>query len=441
MLAILTTTGRVLWRHWPALLVWFIAGITARYFIIQLAGWIGGHVATFGMLLLPLAVLARLVSFVGMFLVVREALRNLQAIAPVPESARERRTMFLGSLMASILPFFAVYTAAGHLREDAAEYARIALDVASGIGFLAAVTGGEVADSDVALEVSLGPWTLLIIAIAFSGRWAWKKWSAKLPRVTALLAVYLEVIWIAFAVALISDAVESVSGWVDRRVAMVWLADVRAWVGEQLVPLAWIWDGIEWLLGEIGAIVIQPLAWLMIAGVIYGQTIVAEKLRIEHAMIARAKARAERVPGVIRRRTAELGDELASRFKPMGRALLLMWRAGPVLITGYILLYTLVLAIQPLLERGIVTLIGPHELTFWVTFSTLIATAPILIAEPVRIAIVAGAYDATLKATRPARVAAQDGSIENRTNLPSWPVPPVPPSVGESTLPSAPTSL
>lgn len=480
----LRATGRVLWRHWPALLVWFVAGIVARYAIIQVAGFIGGHSSTIGMLILPLAVLARLISFVGMFLVVRDGLRNLQAIAPVPEDARERRTAFVGALMASILPFYAVYAAAGNLREDVVGYAHIALAVSFGNNLSAAVGGREVTDQDVALEVTPGPWVLLIIGLAYAGRWAWKKWADGLPRFAALVAVYLEVVWVAFAVALIGDATSAARNWVDTRVAMAWLAGVREWIGEQLAPLAAVWDAIGWLLGEAGDIILQPLAWLMIAGVIYGQTIVAEKLRIENRLLERARARAERVPSAIRRRAGDLGDELTARFRPIGRAIVLMWRAGPVMIAVYVLLYTVVLALDPLGRLAIVSLIGPQEMVVWSTFSTLIAVAPLLIAEPARMALVSAAYDSTLKATRTAHaeesealaeeiaqdamaqpalpavaevpipaepVAAgapadaapplpsdQDGSISNRTNLPSLPVPP---SSGSSSSPSSPKPL
>ncbi|MFE6997046.1 hypothetical protein ACFVAE_13860 [Microbacterium sp. NPDC057659] len=435
MLAILSSTGRVLWRHWPALLLWFIAGITARHFIIQVAGTVGGHSATLGMLILPLGVLARLVSFVGMFLVVRDALQNLQVIAPDAETGRERRTMFMSSLLTSILPFFAVYAAAGNLKEDAAEYARIALDVDRGIDLQRAVDGLALTDADVGTTVSLGPTTALIALVAFAGRWAWKKYSAKLPSPFAVVAVYLEVVWVAFAVALIGDATSALTSWMDHRVAVVWLTDIREWVSGSLTPVAWIWDGIEWLLGAAGGIILQPLAWLMIAGVIYGQTIVAEKLTIENQLIARARARAERVPSALRRRAGDLRDELTARFKPIGRAILLMWRAGPVMIASYVLLYTIVLALKPLLEWSIVSLIGPQEPRLWWTVGTLITMAPLVLAEPVRIALVSGAYDRTLKATRravenapqsaallpgdepaPEAADAQDGSITNLTN-------------------------
>ena len=149
------------------------------------------------------------------------------------------------------------------------------------------------------------------------------------------------------------------------------------------------------------------------------------------------------------------------------------------MIAAYVLLYTVALALEPLGRLAIVSLIGPQELVVWSTFSTLIATAPLLIAEPARVALVSAAYDSTLKATRSARAEEsevlaeeiaqdaaaqpaqpavaevpipveppisaepplgpdQDGSISNRTNLPSMPVPP---SSGSSSSPSLPKPL
>lgn len=419
MLAILSTTGRVLLRHWPALLAWFLGGMLARYLIVELAGFVGGYSATVGMLILPLAVLARLVSFVAMFLLVRDALRNLEAVAPSPDDPRSRRQVFLSSLFASILPFFAVYAAWGHLREDFRDYGLRALSEASNASAAVVFRGGEVADREVATEVSFSLGTLVIIAVAFAGRWAWKRWAGRLPRVLSLLAVYLEVVWVFFAVALISEVLGTISGWVDSRVAVVWVQDLRAWLADQLAPVAWVWDAIEWLLGEAGGILFQPLAWLTVAGVIYGQAIVAERLRIEHRLLERAKARAERVPSAIRRRIGDLVDEATSRFRSIGRAVLLMWRAGPVMIAGFVLLYTAVLALAPLLEIGVAALVGPHDAQFWAWTGGLFALLPLLIVEPLRVALVAGAYDRSLLALRGGmpEATADQGSIENLTNV------------------------
>ena len=62
---------RALARRWPELLAWYLAGWAARLMLIQFAGWAGSTNSLIGLSLLPLAVLARLASYIGMFLVLR----------------------------------------------------------------------------------------------------------------------------------------------------------------------------------------------------------------------------------------------------------------------------------------------------------------------------------------------------------------------------------
>ncbi|NYD54417.1 hypothetical protein [Microbacterium pseudoresistens] len=418
MPTILRSTGRVLLMHWPLLLAWFLGGTLARYGAIELSGFAGAHWSVGGLLLLPLAVLARLISFVGMFLVVRDGLRELQSIAPLPESGRERRATFVQSLLAGILPFFAVYAAWGMLRDDTEAYAMRALDVHTGLGwqaFAEAIENGtsvpEPAEQWSALDAGIGPWTLLIIAAAFALRWAWKRWQSGLPRAFALVAVYLEAVWVFFFVWTVKDITVAVGEWASHRAAVVWFEGLRDAIAERVAVLGAIWDGVAWLLGQAGGVLLQPLAWLTVAGVIYGQAIAVEKLRLAERYLAEnrfggryvagARARYAKVPEWTRKRMGDLGKEFTSRFQPVWRSVRLMWRAGPIPIATYVLLYTVVLALEPLLRTAIIRLVGPHDLySFWIVADGLLFLLVPLIVEPVRIAVVASAYDATLGALR-----------------------------------------
>lgn len=60
----LRTFGRILARHWPALMAWYLGGEALHRVLIELAGFVGGHTTLGGLLLLPLAVAARLVAYV-----------------------------------------------------------------------------------------------------------------------------------------------------------------------------------------------------------------------------------------------------------------------------------------------------------------------------------------------------------------------------------------
>lgn len=397
MLGILTTTGRVLLRHWPALMAWYLAGVLVQYVIAQVAGFIGATSATLGFLVLPIGILARLVSLVAMFLVLRDGLRNLQEVAPLPDEPAERRRTFVSALLAGILPFFAVYWAQGLLREDINAYSIRALEVRTGIIFTAGANGdGPVSDQDTVLNLPFTVWTVSIIVLAFAGRWAWSRWSAKLSTWLSPVAVYFEVVWVFFSVILLGDLFDTVKAWVDGRAAMALLEDVRENVLNAVAPLRWLWEGLGWVLSEAGPVLIAPLAWLTIAGVVFGQAIVAEKLRLENELISRVRQHATAIPNPVVRRLKDLGEELGARFRPIGRAILLMWRAGPLLVASYALLYVAVKALESYLSFGITRLIGPHEFLTWAIILPVVSLVPLLIAEPLRIAVISGAYDATL---------------------------------------------
>lgn len=419
MFDILRATGRVLWMHWPALLAWFLGATLARQLLLEAAGIVGGHSATWGLLILPLAVLARLIGFVGMFLVVRDGLRTLQSISPLPASARERRADFMATLLASVLPFFAVYTAQKELNVDVIAYANRALEERLG------QIGSEDYDAtsgDVVLNLTFNVWTILIIVLAVAGRLAWNRWGDRMPKASALLALYLEVVWVFFSLLLLMQAVDAGVVWLGTRVFTVWVADLRTWIAGQFVPLEWMLQGLDWLFEHAGRVILEPLVWLAVAGVVYGQAIASGRLRVQARLGERVRAGVDRVPAAVRDRVASLTTELRSRAVVMGQALLLLWRSGPIVIASYLLLYSVAKAIEPVLGFALVRLIGPHELTFWFGVTTTLTLIPMVIAEPIRVSVIAAAYDTSLHALGPADAgragAPVQGSTENLAKAP-----------------------
>lgn len=400
-------SARLLLAHWPALMAWYLAGVLANYVIVQVAGWVGAYTALGGLMIMPLAILARLVGFVAMMLVLRDGMTHLAALAPAPATPAERRRRFLDALLAGVLPFFAFYAAWGLLREDMAAYTARALEIQTENRFASILTGAVIDTSGTVDTLQWEPLTIALIVVAFAGRWAWQRYRAKLPRAVALVAVYLETVWVFLTVYLISDLFGAVSAWVQTRQAMQWVADARAWVGEFFVPVAWIWDGVIWLLGEAGGIILLPVAWLTIAGVVYGQAIAAARPEVPLGRAAVLRDRYRRIPQRVRRRLGDLGGQLVARFRPIGGALVLMWRAGPVLIAGYVLVYAVVVALEGLLQVVTTRLIGPHDFAgFWTVVAAFVFVPVALIVEPIRIALVGAAYDRVLARLSPAETVA-----------------------------------
>lgn len=394
---IVVQAGRLLRAHWPALLAWFLAGILARYVVIEIAGFVGAYTAVGGMLLLPLAILARLISFVAMFLVLRDGMRQLGRIAPAPHDPAGRRRAFVDALLGGILPFFAFYAARGYLSEDVSAYLTRGLEVQAG-EILGTLDTGETITTEATLtDLQLGPITAVMVVVAYAGRWAWKRHRARLPASLSIVAVYLEAVWVFVSVTLIAQLLGGLRGWVDGRQAMAWVTDARAAIGEAFAPVAWLWQGVDWLVRELGGVILVPMAWLTIAGVIYGQAVVAQAPRLSSPRLERVRKRMGKIPGQARRRLSDVGKDLTGRFRSIWNAVVLMWQAGPVLIGGFVLLYTLVQALTTVLGIGFTRALGPHDFqSFWAVFGPLLfLVVPILI-EPLRLSIVASAYDSTI---------------------------------------------
>lgn len=415
MLSILTQTLRLVARRWPQLLAWFLAGWLARYLLIELAAQVGATFALGGLLLLPLAILARLVSFVAMFLVLRDDMPNLRRLAAssLPETGRDRRAAFLDAVLVSILPFFAFYYAWGMLRDDFFAYSGRALELY--LYFRGDPTAvGRIPYSDID-RLEFDALTIGIIVAAFAGRWALKRWRERIPRWTALVGVYLEAVWVFLTVYLIAGALGSFTSWWEGRQALAWLAAARDWVSGLAAPLGWIWDGVEWILGQVGDIVLQPIAWLAIAGVIYGRAIAARAVALpEDERVDAVRRRYASVPARVRRRLGDVSGQITARFRPLGRAFVLIWHAGAIPMGLFILGYTVVMALQGWLRWGITGLIGPQDVEgFWYIIDAAVILAVVAITEPLRIAVVAAAYDHALGGLTPAEEAVLEAPVED----------------------------
>ncbi len=399
----LATTGRLLAAHWPALLAWYLAGVVAHYAAIQLAGFVGAWSDLGGALLLPLAPLAKLTAYVAMLLVVREGLRHLGALAPLPLDSAERRRDFGRALLGGIVPFVAFYTAYSYLENDMWEFIGRALAVRSEhafdhIDFANPDLSGSPREWDyVPGELIVSPVSLTVVAVAFAARWMLGR--ARLKKIGWLtpLGVYLEALWVTVSLMLVLDLVGIVTGWVEGRMAIVWLADARVWLADMLFPIVWAWDALIWLIGEAGAVILLPVAWLAVAGSIYGHAVAAKAPELSSGF-GHVRRRYERLGAPVKRVVRDTSTLATSRFAPIARAVVLMWRAGPVLIGGYVLLYAIVTALEPLLLWLQTRIIGPQDFqTFWLAVGNAVRRIPDILLQPVLIAVVAAAYDATLR--------------------------------------------
>ncbi|MCB8045676.1 hypothetical protein JM654_20585 [Microbacterium oxydans] len=88
------------------------------------------------------------------------------------------------------------------------------------------------------------------------------------------MAVYYRGRWVFFSVMVLGDIFDAIKAWVDSRAAMAYLETVGRASSTPWLPALAV-GRIGWVLSEAGPVLLAPLAWLTIAGVVFGQAIVA----------------------------------------------------------------------------------------------------------------------------------------------------------------------
>jgi hypothetical protein len=152
--------GALYVRYWPQLAACYLLGLLGRRGAIELAAWAGHDNDLWASLIMPLAGIARLGSYVAMFLVLRHGVPVLAALP--------RRPLRQIDLFATVIvPFFAIYLAWQMFREDWLAFESRALDYR--IGEAMATPGVAELHPD-ALPVTATTW--VVIGVALAARYA-----------------------------------------------------------------------------------------------------------------------------------------------------------------------------------------------------------------------------------------------------------------------------
>lgn len=393
------TALRVLRGCWPALLAWFLAGWAARALLIRLAGYVGDQNSVAGLLLLPLAILAELAAFVGMFLAVRRELPHLErADDPGPgEIAPSRLSRASETLLAAILPFFLLYIAWNLIRQDLIDYGSASLVQSD-------FSGGTPYD------VPFDALTVGLVIVAFVIRWLLGRFAERLPRWTAAVATYLEAVWVLIALVLAQQLLGLAGEWFATRRMFGWAVDAWAVLREQAAWIGTAFDGIGWTIGQIGTVVGLPLAWLAVASIVYFGSM-PRVGRPSPAVVSTASARWQRMPVWLRKVAEWLSSGFLDRWRPVALAARLIWRSGPVTIGIYVLAWAVVTIGGTWLQSGIYRLVGPHDTGWWYGASDVVGLIAATITTVLQIAIVAAAFDTALRSDAAQRLVEEAGEL------------------------------
>lgn len=386
---------RLAGRSWPLLLVWFLGGWIVRWVLIRIAAELGAIDATLGLLVLPLAVLARLVSYIGMFLVLRRSMPAFTRLARgnvTDDSAEEVALGFRDILLSSVLVFFTLYSAMDLMRQDVLQYAGLAIE--SDNFFTYADSGNTV------LSVTATPASVAVAVIAFVGRFLLKRLRSRLPRWTSIVTVYLEAVWVFIAVNVLSSLFSVVPEWIDRRQFVRSLDEFRQLLVENSVTLRLAWDGASWVWNSSSEIVFLALSWLLVAGVVYVRSLATSVLELRRRGRPRGAATGgglSSVPVALARRARPLFDDVIEIAKPLLVSARVIWRGGVVFLAVYVFAYALWVCVGDWVLAGIYSAIGPHPYRWWMATDQPIGFLIDLLVEPVRISLLAVAFDVCLR--------------------------------------------
>jgi hypothetical protein len=382
---VLYTALRVLTRCWPALLAWFLLGWTIRALIIRGGGYLLNIDENFGLLVLPLAILAMLAGYVGMFLAVRRELPHLGRLDDVErgEIAATPVRKWRDSLLAAILPFFLLYVAWNLIRDDVTDL------------FFASTQQENFWDKE-ASDGSIPIASLVILGVAFVLRWLLGRFASRLPRWTSILATYLEAVWVLVALFTVRELLAGFGGWLSTRRMFAWAVDGWAAIREAFAWIGVIGDGIAWAVSQVGTLIGLPLAWLAIASIVYFGTM-PRSTRPGLATVRAASERWSRLPVWVRRLGSALTSGFADRWRPVSLAARLIWRSGPIAMGTYLLAFAVITAGSEWLRLLVYQALGPHETGWWMGASDAVELGVDAAIAVLQVAVVAAAFDHALR--------------------------------------------
>ena len=411
---LLVSTGRVLWNHWPQLLGIYLLGASARSGFLWLAFWASKYSATLGLLILPVAPLATLVALVLMMRVCIESLPALQDQQETSRSSRIGHDFILAA--AVMLPFLTVYGMQGLLLEDSHTYVH---DVTLDEFLTEFVPDGE------RLSYATG-WLLfaMIVGALVLRRLIALTRVARRFATVAVIAAYLEALWMVSLAKAMSAQLTLLMTWVTQRAfidALLrrWDAFVR-WTG---VVGEWIGAAIgwgSWFVGSVTLLLLLPVAWLALGAHVCQENLGESELttpsmaEIQERIGVRVRARVV-VSSWVEKVVAQLVDPIIDPIEEAWAGLRRVISAGMVPTTVFCVAFIGLNQLQLALARAAHQLMGPQEVLLAVAIEPYLMLGVRSVYFVVTIAVLAAAVNCVALAhpRRPRRALVSDRSAEN----------------------------
>jgi hypothetical protein len=419
----------ILWvQYLPQLLACYLLGYLGRYGAIELAAWAGYDNDFWAAAIMPLAGMARLASYVAMFLVLRPALPVLSTF-----STRNLREVNIFSTV--IVPFFAIYLAWQMFREDWLAFEARALLRRIDASATAALNPPAAPTEVEPGSLPVGTSTVVLIGAALVLRYVLSWTKDRLPTWMVPVRVYVDALWVFLVLSYsVNEGLTLLINpgrWLSERRIVVWFNTTREQLFSHFSLLETAWDTVMWAIRTVFGGAAVPLIWLAVAGIVYGVTAKVDWRDAARAVAGqrattvldraapvqqRVSGRLRAVPKSFREKARDHAVGRLGKFRPIVDSLRLILHGGVLALSLYVLAY-LGLAWLDMsgsfyraqigdgyLFRGIAWLIGPQPWMFWFDVGGTISLVLHALIEPLRMCLVAATFAYCLE-----RVRAQTG--------------------------------
>ncbi|MBG0813775.1 hypothetical protein [Planomonospora sp. ID82291] len=383
-----------------SLVLWFSAGRAVRAALM----WAGTELAhgdhrqvrlVITTLIFTLIVLNELVVMVGMLHAVRGALREIRVRRSEDEGADES---LFGALNRTTLLFATIYLAWSFHREDAQEFT--SLDIMKRIdqdlqGSLAGIEG-EAGTILIGLDVRISA-GIAVAAYILKTLSAWLYMNGKV-RGGGVLTAFFELGFAYYGLTALFAFAASRSDWLDDRAVVTAVKDRFEDLEKTLPWWKGFWEGVGDLWPLLVDALIEPLAWLAVAALVYGAFAEDTRAVVRGTRLERVADRVERTH--VLTRTTMIGATVGfrDRWIPPVNAFRLASRGGAALFGVFCLCYVALQVGADYADRSIRALVGSDFPFFWTLFDTPVAFTVDLVVGVLTVCLLAATFD--IAATR-----------------------------------------
>jgi hypothetical protein len=417
---------RLWWKNLVPLLTWFLAGYIAFMLATQGAIWLQVHQhKNFAIGLFSAGVLAQLVAVVGMIRTIAGSLYRWRDAAAGPgETTDPTQRRLLELLSITLLPLIAVWSAWGILDARLDIYAGFYLSSEGSFEHPFKLGGGAWKAYLPAIAVLL---VLRRMAEGVDDRWP--------SRSVKLLQVWVEAFFALLVVIVAPPAISTAKNWIEGREAWFFTTDrwesLTEWFAGISIPIP---DGLEFLWGVFHETlwplfkegVADPLTWLAITTVVFGHRALSagsfvRGTRLESRIGTQSSASQGRAAAIAGKAPDLVLGGLKEKFIPTLNAFRLLVRVGPVFLGVVCVVYSLHDVAYQWFYTGITHWIGDRGNSWTVLWTNVVDLAGSAIFEPLRIALLAAAFDQAISVgiQQQQSEAAREKRAEQRETVPA----------------------